>query len=65
MVTLVPLKKFVAPVMAASINPDLFDDKCLAEIAELPIYEGNAQKKLKDIFKIEQDSAGTPPARQL
>jgi len=58
MVILVPLKQFVTPIMAASINPDLFEDKCLAEIAELPIYEGNTKKKLRDLFKIEQDSAG-------
>ena len=56
MVSLAPLKKFIAPVTAASINPDLFEDKCLAEIAELTVYEGNAQKKLNDLFKIKPDS---------
>jgi formylmethanofuran dehydrogenase subunit C len=58
MVTLVPLKQFVTPIMAASISPDHFEDKCLAEIAELPVYEGNTKRKLRDLFKITQDSAG-------
>ena len=58
MVTLIPLKKFVSPIMAANINPGLFEDKSIAEIAQLPIYEGNQKKKLGDLFKIEKDSAG-------
>jgi formylmethanofuran dehydrogenase subunit C len=57
MVTLTPLKKFETPIMAACINPDLFESKSVAEIAELPIYEGNSKKKLGDLFKIEDDSA--------
>lgn len=57
MVTLAPLKKFETPIMAACINPDLFEGKSVAEIAEFPIYEGNRKKKLGDLFKIEKDSA--------
>jgi formylmethanofuran dehydrogenase subunit C len=57
MITLAPLKQFQAPLMAACINPDLFEGKSVAEIAELPVYEGNKKKKLGDLFKIEVDSA--------
>jgi formylmethanofuran dehydrogenase subunit C len=59
MITLAPLKKFQVPLMAACINPDIFQDKSVAEIAELTIYEGNRKEKLGDLFKIEADSAGT------
>jgi formylmethanofuran dehydrogenase subunit C len=60
MITLTPLKQFIAPVTAACINPDLFESKTVAEIAELPVYEGNRKKKLGDLFKIEKNSAETP-----
>jgi formylmethanofuran dehydrogenase subunit C len=59
MVTLVPLKKFEAPLTAACISPDLFEGKSVAEIAKLPVYEGNKKKKLGDLFKIEKNSADT------
>jgi formylmethanofuran dehydrogenase subunit C len=59
MVTLSPLKKFQVPVMAACINPDAFQDKSVAEIVELTVYEGNRKKKLGDLFKIEADFGGT------
>jgi len=60
MITLAPLKKYEVPVMGACINPEVFEGKSVAEIAELPIYEGNRRKKLGDLFKIEKDSAETP-----
>ena len=60
MIVLTPLKKFVFPVYAECINPDVFQGKDKAEIAELLVYEGNKQKKLSDIFKIEEDPAETP-----
>jgi len=60
MITLAPLKKFEAPIMAACINPDLFESKSVAEIAELPVYEGNRRKKLRDLFKIQEAATEDP-----
>lgn len=59
MIVLVPLKKYTFPVMAECINPDIFQGKDIAEIANLPVFEGNKQKKLGDLFKIEEDNAPT------
>lgn len=56
---LAPLKKFQVPIMASCINPEVFEGKSVAEIAELTVYEGNRKEKLGDLFKIEADSAGT------
>jgi formylmethanofuran dehydrogenase subunit C len=56
MITLTPLKEFDAPIMAACINPDLFEVKSITEISELPVYEGNQKKKLDDLFKIDKNS---------
>jgi len=60
MIVLTPLKRFTYPVNAENINPDIFQGKDTAEIAKLPVFEGNKQKKLSDLFKIEEDSADSP-----
>jgi formylmethanofuran dehydrogenase subunit C len=60
MITLTPLRKFQFPVQAECISPDVFQGKDTAEIAELPVYEGNKPKKLSDLFKIEEDNADVP-----
>ena len=60
MIVLTPLKKFKFPVYAECINPDVFQNKSIAEIAVLPVYEGNKQKKLGELFKIEENPAETP-----
>lgn len=59
MITLTPLKKFQFPVQAECISPDVFQGKDTAEIANLPVYEGNKPKKLGDLFKIEDDGGDT------
>ncbi len=59
MIALSPLRHFQFPVMAECINPDMFQGKSITEIAELTIWEGNKQKKLGDLFKIEEDAAAT------
>ena len=59
MFVLTPLKKFEAPVQAASITPDVFQGKTLAQIADLPVTEGNVQLTLCDLFKIEETADGT------
>ena len=60
MIVLTPLKKFTFPIQAECINPDVFQGKKVSEIANLPVYEGNKQKKLGDLFKIEEMLAETP-----
>jgi formylmethanofuran dehydrogenase subunit C len=60
MITLVPLRKFEVPVQAACISPDVFKGKTIAEIANLPVTEGNRQLKLCDLFEITEDNAETP-----
>jgi formylmethanofuran dehydrogenase subunit C len=54
MVNLYPLKKFTYPILAECINPDVFQEKTSQEIEMLKIWEGNKQKKLGDLFKIEK-----------
>jgi len=56
MIVLTPLKKFTFPVTAECINPEIFQGKDTAEIANLTIFEGNKQRKLRDLFKIEEDN---------
>ncbi len=60
MITLTPLKKFQFPIQAECINPDIFQGKTVEEIAGLEVWEGNKQKKLGDLFKIEETTAETP-----
>lgn len=60
MIVLTPLKKFTFPVNAECINPDVFQGKDTAEIANLLVFEGNKQRKLSTLFRIEEDNASTP-----
>jgi formylmethanofuran dehydrogenase subunit C len=60
MIVLTPLKKFQFPVQAESITPDVFQGKSLEEIASLTVWEGNKQKTLGDLFKIEEKTVETP-----
>ncbi|MGD0995210.1 MAG: formylmethanofuran dehydrogenase subunit C [Candidatus Bathyarchaeia archaeon] len=60
MITLTPLRKFDVPVQAACISPDVFKGKDTAEIANLPVTEGNRQLKLCNLFEIKEDNAETP-----
>ena len=55
-----PLRKFEVPVQAACISPDVFKGKTTAEIANLPVTEGNRQLKLCNLFEITEDNAETP-----
>jgi formylmethanofuran dehydrogenase subunit C len=47
-------------VNAECINPDIFKDKSTVEIANLTVFEGNKQKKLGDLFKIEEVEGENP-----
>lgn len=54
MITLTCLKSFQFPIQAPCINPDVFLGKKVEEIAAFEVWEGNKQKKLGDLFKIEE-----------
>jgi formylmethanofuran dehydrogenase subunit C len=60
MIILTPLRKFTFPVNAECINPDIFQGKGSAEIANLQLFEGNKPKKLSDLFKIEEVNIASP-----
>jgi formylmethanofuran dehydrogenase subunit C len=54
MISLSPLKELRFPVTAECITPDVFLDKKCEEIGKLRIWEGNKQKTLGELFKIEE-----------
>lgn len=60
MIVLNPLRKFQFPVIAECINPDVFQGKTIDEIAVLTLWEGNKQKTLGALFKIEEAAAESP-----
>jgi formylmethanofuran dehydrogenase subunit C len=60
MIVLTPVRKFTFPVQAECINPDVFKGKKVEEIFNLEVWEGNKQKKLGELFKIEEKSAEEP-----
>src|SRR4030043_1185616 len=60
MISLFPLRKFVFPVIADCVCPDVFKDKSLEEIRELQVWEGNKQKQLGKLFRIEETSQKDP-----
>ena len=60
MIVLIPKRKFEVPVQAACISPDVFRGKDTAEIANLPVTEGNRPLKLGDLFEIKEDNLETP-----
>jgi formylmethanofuran dehydrogenase subunit C len=53
LIKLQPIGAFRLPVIAECINPDIFQDKKANEIGDLKAWEGNKQKKLADLFRIE------------
>ncbi|MDI6690661.1 MAG: formylmethanofuran dehydrogenase subunit C [Candidatus Bathyarchaeota archaeon] len=64
MITLTPKKEFRFPVIAECINPDIFHDKTTKEIEELKIWEGNKQKMLGELFKVEENRTENPQERE-
>jgi formylmethanofuran dehydrogenase subunit C len=60
MIVLTLLRKLQFPVIADCITPETFKGKTVEEIAALPVWEGNKQKKLGDIFRIAEETAKTP-----
>ena len=55
MVSIYPLNNFNYPIVAECINPDIFYGKTLEEIEALKVWEGNKQKQLRELFKVEED----------
>jgi formylmethanofuran dehydrogenase subunit C len=60
MIVLTLLRKLQFPVMAECVTPAAFKGKTVEEISAFTVWEGNKQKKLGDIFRIEEDKAETP-----
>jgi formylmethanofuran dehydrogenase subunit C len=48
------VKELSSPVTAECISPDVFEGKTLSEIEALPVWEGNKQGKLRELFKVEE-----------
>jgi len=57
MINLRTLRDFRFPILAECISPDVFQGKTLAEIEVLQVWEGNKQKKLGELFKIDEIKA--------
>jgi formylmethanofuran dehydrogenase subunit C len=55
MIKLSPVKEFRYPIIAECANPDIFNGKTCEEIEGLEIWEGNKQKKLGELFKVEEN----------
>ncbi len=53
LVSLQPRYLFKVPVEAESISPDVFAGKNMDEIQKLPVWEGNKQRTLSDLFQME------------
>ncbi|MCW3999051.1 MAG: formylmethanofuran dehydrogenase subunit C [Candidatus Bathyarchaeota archaeon] len=60
MITLTPLKAFDVPIQAPCITPDNFAGKTPAEIAKLPLTEGNRNLTVGDLFKVEESPQASP-----
>ena len=56
MIRLQPAKTFKFPIIAECISPDLFQDRKTSEIGDLKAWEGNKQRKLADLFRIEDSN---------
>jgi formylmethanofuran dehydrogenase subunit C len=54
MINLYPLEEFRLPITAECVNPDVFQGKSREELQGLEVWEGNKQKKLGELFKIEE-----------
>jgi formylmethanofuran dehydrogenase subunit C len=53
MINLYPIKGFRFPVIAECIKPDVLEGKNRQEIEDLEIWEGNKQRRLRELFKVE------------
>jgi len=60
MISLYPKREFKFPIIAECINPNIFAEKKLEEITALKVWEGNKQKPLGELFKIEETQKANP-----
>lgn len=56
---------FRVPVEAQCISPDVFAGKSLDEIAKLPLWEGNKQRSLGELFEIEGEPSDKPESLSI
>jgi formylmethanofuran dehydrogenase subunit C len=56
-VTLILREKSNIPIEADAIRPDIFADKSYQEIEILPIYYGNKERRLGEIFEVRGEKA--------
>jgi formylmethanofuran dehydrogenase subunit C len=61
MIKLTPTREFTVPIIAECINPSVFKDKACKEIEELEVFEGNKQRNLRELFKVEEVETEAPP----
>lgn len=54
MISLYPLTEFKLPIIAECISPDVFQNKKREEIEDLKVWEGNKQKTLKELFRVDE-----------
>jgi len=64
MINLYPLKEFRFPIIAKCISPDIFQVKTSQEIEVFKIWEGNKQKRLGELFKVEEIIAENPTEKE-
>ncbi len=57
MITLTLSKELKLPIFTECISPDAFENKTQTEIERMQVWEGNKQKTLGEIFKVEKTSA--------
>ena len=54
MIRLQPATEFRFPIIAECINPDVLEGKNHDEIGELMVWEGNHQRKLSELFRVDE-----------
>lgn len=60
MINLYPVKEFRFPIIAECISPDVFQDNNREKIEKLKVWEGNKQRNLGELFKIEEVKTESP-----
>jgi len=56
---------FKAPVEADYLSPDSFAGKTLGEISKLPMWEGNKQRTIGELFEIEGEPTAKPEEQSI
>ena len=60
MIVLTPLRKFQFPVIAECITTEAFLGKSPDEISAFTVWEGNKEKKLGELFRVEESATESP-----